>query len=103
LVLVLLFFPLAVLGDALVGIVAKIPDGDTVHVLDAQRQTHKVRLAGMDAPERMQPLGTRSKQRLVKLIGGERVAVDWHKHDRWGRRRENPARGDEREPDHGAG
>jgi endonuclease YncB( thermonuclease family) len=85
LVLVLLFFPLAVLADALVGVVVKITDGDTVQVLDAQRETHKVRLAGIDAPERKQPFGTRAKQRMAELVAGKAVEVEWYKTDRWGR------------------
>ena len=39
------------------GKVIKITDGDTVPVLDAEETTHKIRLAGIDAPERGQPYG----------------------------------------------
>jgi endonuclease YncB( thermonuclease family) len=65
--------------------VVGIVDGDTVVVLDDQRVQRKVRLAGIDAPERGQPFGTRAKQKLSALVGGQTVTVDWHKEDRYGR------------------
>ncbi len=34
------------------GKVVSVSDGDTVTVLDAERHQHKVRLAGIDAPEK---------------------------------------------------
>ena len=41
-------------ADTLTGKVAKITDGDTLYVLDANYEQHKIRLAGIDAPERKQ-------------------------------------------------
>jgi endonuclease YncB( thermonuclease family) len=32
-----------------------VVDGDTVYVLDASQERHKIRLAGIDTPERKQP------------------------------------------------
>lgn len=61
-------------------------DGDTVYVLDVAETQHKIRLAGIDAPERGQPFGTRSKQRMADLVGAKDVEVDWYKADHWGRR-----------------
>jgi endonuclease YncB( thermonuclease family) len=60
-------------------------DGNTVYVLDAAKEQHKIRLAGIDAPERGQPFGKKSKERMSELVAGEDVTVDWHKKDRWGR------------------
>jgi len=37
------------------GIVVKVTDGDTINVLEAGNVLHKVRLTGIDAPERAQP------------------------------------------------
>ncbi len=48
------FFSLAAAADTLTGKVVKITDGDTVYVLDANYKQHKIRLAGIDAPERKQ-------------------------------------------------
>ena len=39
------------LADSLTGKVVKITDGDTLYVLDANYQQHKIRLAGIDAPD----------------------------------------------------
>lgn len=46
---------------------------------------HKIRLAGIDAPELKQAFGTRSKQNLSGLVFGKEVAVEWVKRDRYKR------------------
>jgi endonuclease YncB( thermonuclease family) len=69
----------------LAGEVVALADGDTVTVLDPSRQQHKVRLAGIDAPEKRQPFGERSKQALATLTFRKQVVVEWHKRDRYGR------------------
>jgi endonuclease YncB( thermonuclease family) len=51
--------------------VVGIADGDTLTVLDSSNQQHKVRLYGIDAPEKKQPFGTRSKQNLSALAFGK--------------------------------
>ena len=38
---------------------------------------HKIRLSGIDAPERNQPFGKRSKKRMAELVAGREVEVDW--------------------------
>ena len=60
-------------------------DGDTLTLLDSERRQHKVRLSGIDAPERRQPYGERSKQHLAALAQDKSVMVVWSKHDRYGR------------------
>jgi micrococcal nuclease len=79
----LLVFP--VLADTLQGRVARVIDGDTVVLLDASNQQRRIRLAGIDAPERKQPFGQKSKQYLAAQIAGQEVSVDWHKLDRYHR------------------
>jgi endonuclease YncB( thermonuclease family) len=54
-------------------------------VLDADRVQHKVRLSGIDAPERGQPFGDASKRSLSAIAFNQAVTVDWHKRDRYGR------------------
>lgn len=44
------------------GKVVGIFDGDTLTVLDAGRKQYKIRLSGIDAPEKAQPFGRRSKE-----------------------------------------
>ena len=83
--MLVLLFPFGVSADTLNGKVVKITDGDTLVVLDAENTQHKIRLSGIDAPETNQPFGKRSKEALSALVAGQRVEVDWHKLDRYGR------------------
>lgn len=69
----------------LFGKVIAVSDGDTLTLLDDTRSQHKVRLAGIDAPERRQPYGERAQQHLSTLAHGKHVLVAWHKRDRYGR------------------
>ena len=72
-------------ADLLEGRVVRIADGDTLTVLDMDEVQHRVRLAGIDAPEKAQPFGERSRQNLARLVAGKPVEVRWHKRDRYGR------------------
>jgi endonuclease YncB( thermonuclease family) len=75
----------AAYADTLTGIVVGVSDGDTITVLDAERQQHKIRLSGIDAPEKEQPFGQRSKENLSRLVFNKEVAVEWTKRDRYKR------------------
>src|SRR5690348_5830188 len=68
-----------------VGRVVKISDGDTLTVLDESKRQHKVRLVGIDAPERKQEFGTVSRQNLADLVFSKKVVVEWSKQDRYQR------------------
>lgn len=57
------------------GNVVGVADGDTITVLDAQKVQHKVRLAEIDAPEKAQAFGNKSKQALSVLVFGKQVSV----------------------------
>ncbi len=46
------------------GRVVGVSDGDTITVLDGDKRQHKIRLSGIDAPEKGQAFGERSKQSL---------------------------------------
>jgi micrococcal nuclease len=59
----------------IVGLVVAIADGDTLTVLNQDSQQVKVRLAEIDAPERRQPFGTRSRQSLGELCHEKRAEV----------------------------
>lgn len=72
-------------ADTITGHVVAIADGDTVTVLEANQVQHKIRLAGVDAPEKKQPFGDRSKQHLSDLVFNKPVTVEWNKLDRYGR------------------
>jgi endonuclease YncB( thermonuclease family) len=85
LLLVLMLFSPLLPAETLTGHVVGVYDGDTLTVLDAKRQRHKIRLAGIDAPEKAQAFGDRSKTRLSMLTFGRSVTVEWSKKDRFDR------------------
>lgn len=72
-------------GDELHGKVIKVTDGDTVNVLTSDNQTHKIRLSGIDAPEKNQAFGNQSKQALADDIDGKVVTVEYNKLDKYQR------------------
>jgi micrococcal nuclease len=74
-----------IVADELRGKVVSIADGDTITVLDAAKKQHKVRLNGIDAPEKAQAFGAKSKARLGELVAGKDVLVDWKEKDQYGR------------------
>ena len=67
------------------GDVVGVADGDTITVLDADKVQHKIRLTGIDAPEKKQPFGNRSKQSLSDMVFNKTVTVETGKRDRYGR------------------
>jgi endonuclease YncB( thermonuclease family) len=66
------------------GKVVSIADGDTCTVL-IDREQVKVRLDGIDAPEKKQPFGTKSREHLAALIHEKQVRVVVTGKDRYGR------------------
>jgi endonuclease YncB( thermonuclease family) len=72
-------------AEVLVGRVVKVADGDTITVLDDANFQRKIRLAGIDAPERNQPFGNVSRLSLSQLVAGKTVRVEINKTDRYGR------------------
>ena len=71
--------------NVLVGKVVKVADGDTLTVLDASKRQRKVRLRDIDAPEKGQAFGKRSRQSLAAMCAGVTVSVEWREKDRYGR------------------
>jgi len=67
------------------GRVVAVTDGDTLTILDAGRQRHQIRLAGIDAPEKRQPYGQRSKRSLSDLCYGRDAVIEDNGRDRYGR------------------
>ena len=67
------------------GRVVGVSDGDTLTVLDVDQVQHKVRLAGIDAPEKKQAFGQKSKEALSDCAYGQQVEVQGSKLDRHGR------------------
>ena len=62
-----------------------ISDGDTVTVLDASKAQFKIRLQGIDAPEKKQAFGNKSKEVLFTWLFNNQVTVEYSKKDKYGR------------------
>ena len=67
------------------GLVVGVADGDTITVLDQQKNTYKIRLQGIDAPEKKQAFGEKSKQSLQDLVHSKQVRIEYDKEDKYGR------------------
>lgn len=83
LALVLLSSPAC--AEVLEGLVVGVADGDTLTVLDDTKEQHRIRLSGIDAPEKRQPFGNVSRQHLADAVFQRRVLVEYQKTDRYGR------------------
>ena len=67
------------------GRVVKVSDGDTITVLDSSKTQHRIRLTGIDAPEKKQAFGEKSRLSLAALVAGKNVTVHWDNKDRYNR------------------
>jgi endonuclease YncB( thermonuclease family) len=85
LAITLLVMPWVAHADQWQGTVVAIADGDTLTLLDSGRHKHRIRLDGIDAPERTQPYGQRARQSLAALAHGRSATADCDKTDRYGR------------------
>ena len=81
----LILFSCSLQAATLQGKVVSVADGDTIKVLDATNTQHKIRLQGIDAPEKTQPFGQKSKQSLSQLVYNKQVTVEYQKKDKYGR------------------
>ena len=62
-----------------------VSDGDTIKVRCADGEQTSIRLAGIDAPEKNQPFGRRSKQALSDLCYLQQATITPKSKDRYGR------------------
>ena len=72
-------------SDQITGKVVGVIDGDTIDILTDDKTTIRIRLNGIDAPEKGQPFGNTAKEFLSESIGGLDVRVVTHGEDRYGR------------------
>lgn len=80
-----LFAAIPSAAGTLQGRVVGIADGDTVTVLDDANTHFKIRLMGIDAPEKKQAFGNKSKESLSALVYNKQVIVVYNKKDKYGR------------------
>jgi len=72
-------------AETITGRVVAIADGDTITILDSANTQHRVRLAGIDAPETHQAFGEQSRLSLSEMIFGRDVSLSYQKIDQYGR------------------
>ena len=83
--LAILWASLTAAAEVLNGTVVGISDGDTITVLDNSSKEHKVRLMGIDAPEKSQAFGNEAKKSLSNYIYKKEVSVEYKKYDKYKR------------------
>lgn len=66
------------------GTVVKVIDGDTFDVLTGKEQI-RVRLFGIDSPERGQAFNKKAKEFTAALVAGQNITLVIHDTDRYGR------------------
>jgi endonuclease YncB( thermonuclease family) len=86
LALCLLLFPISIpAAETFTARVVSVADGDTITILTADHRQVKVRLYGIDCPERKQPWGNRARQATTDAVMGKEVNVHPISTDRYGR------------------
>lgn len=73
------------LEQELRGRVVAIADGDTFTLLGPENQQYKIRMQGIDAPEKRQAFGSASKKSLSDKIFQSDVRILWKSRDKYGR------------------
>ncbi|PXW50394.1 endonuclease YncB(thermonuclease family) [Grimontella sp. AG753] len=81
--LIMLSIPVVAEAD-ITGKIVRVLDGDTVEIVAGNVAT-RVRLNGIDAPEKAQPFGQRSRQALTAVVAGKTVLAVGDRRDRYGR------------------
>lgn len=72
-------------AQIITGKVVRVKDGDTIVVLDSNKEQHTIRIADIDCPEKSQPYGKKAKWFVSDEIFGKTVKVEVLKKDRYGR------------------
>lgn len=67
------------------GHIVGVLDGDTLDLLTDNKTLIRVRLSGIDAPERMQAFGSVAKKTLSDMAFGRDAVIQGNKKDRYGR------------------
>jgi len=83
--LFIFLLPSISLSATITGKVVKVADGDTITILDSSKRLHKIRLYGIDTPEKSQAYGKKAKKFTANLVAGKSVNVKVYDTDRYGR------------------
>ncbi|MEI7530718.1 MAG: thermonuclease family protein [Betaproteobacteria bacterium] len=72
-------------GETIFGKVVSIADGDTLTVLNKENHEVRIRLVGIDCPEKSQAFGGRAKRLLSEKVFGHNVRVETRGQDNFQR------------------
>lgn len=73
-------------AEAIEGLIVGVADGDTVTLLTPEKIQVKIRVQGIDAPERSQAFGNVSRQAMAKVVFQKNVNAQCSSTDRYGRK-----------------
>jgi micrococcal nuclease len=65
--------------------ISKVVDGDTYHILLSDNSKLKIRMEGIDAPEKGMPFYKESKQFLIKMTSNKKIRFVQSSKDQYGR------------------
>lgn len=82
--LALLLSPSLALSQDFTGRVVGVMDGDTIEVLH-NKTPQRIRLYGIDCPEKAQAFGQRAKQATSSLVFSKTVTIESHGRDKYKR------------------
>lgn len=75
-------------AQTIIGEVVSVADGDTITILEVQENAkvqRKIRITGIDAPEKAQAFGAASKESMAALAFRQRAVAECRGTDRYGR------------------
>lgn len=84
-ILALALLSCCVQAETITGRIVAITDGDTLTLLDTANQQHRIRLAGIDSPEKGQDFDARAKSALAALAFGNQASAECRKRDKYQR------------------
>lgn len=71
-------------AESITGTVVSVADGDTITIL-ANGKPLKIRLYGIDAPEKSQAFGQKAQDFTASMVAGRQISVEPRDTDRYGR------------------
>lgn len=79
-----MFFASVVSAEVTEGVVTKVLDGDTV-IMQIEGRSERIRLSGIDAPEKDQVWGAESTRALAARVENKPVSLVWEQRDKYNR------------------
>ena len=81
----LVLLSISLFSNTLKGRIVRVIDGDTIVLLDSLNVQHKIRLDGIDCPEKGQPFGSVATKFVKDISKGKFATIHYTKKDRYRR------------------